>query len=286
MFVRMFLTRVLKVPAHELDNYIEVHRGDSDVTVFAFAGALGLYSLAPAFEFRKLLHSTGQKYNLVFLRDFHRCFYHLTPKGEPGGLDFYADKIKELVATLGSTHNVALGISMGGTAAVEFGARCGLDQVIAFNPCFPIPRECRLRNNWPAFVNLPQALFRPGKYLHVTQLAVAMGGLYRRLRSLVPAGEISTGLEPYLDDRPVPRTTILYGGGNCLDKRHARLLAGSPRVDFVEAPTSSHNTARFLKLRGELAGVVTDLISQCRALKKVAGRRLHAQQPVGVSAGA
>ena len=83
------------------DEYIRVEDRGADLTVFVFSGVDALFTGLARFEFLKIFERIQGDYNLVFFRDVRRLAYHVTPTGEPGGLDFYADKVDELRERLG-----------------------------------------------------------------------------------------------------------------------------------------------------------------------------------------
>jgi pimeloyl-ACP methyl ester carboxylesterase len=245
---------LLRLPASEFEKYVEIDDRKSPVTVFAFAGAAGLFGMTPVFEFRRLLWKRGNNYNLVFFRDLQASCYHLTPQGEPTGLDFYAGEIRDIIKRLGSTHNVAVGNSAGAGAALYFGARCELDQVIAFGP--HLPEKGTLKAWWRALTDFRLLLQSPIGY------TLGIGGLnvHRKLCRAVGEKGVWSLLDPWRGPGRHPKAVIYYGEYCLPDRRMALRFAETGNVECVALPTKSHGAARFLKAQGKLGDVIIDRI--------------------------
>lgn len=244
----------------EMDQYVEVEDRGSDVTVFSFAGLAALYAGLPSFEFKKMLGSGGEDYNLVFFRDIRRLCYHVTPDGQSGGLDFYEASIRDVMTRLGSRHNVAMGVSVGGSAALYFAARCGMQQVIGFSPGYPLTVYCSGLNQLRTFCDLPRLMLRPKAYAELALVTLATGWSYRRLCKMLGEENLWPVLDTYTAATPRPQATIFYGEKCRPDARQAASFDGLAEVKQVAVPTVYHNCAGFLKDRGELATVIHDEI--------------------------
>jgi hypothetical protein len=239
-----------RMPQSELEEYVEVDDQGSDVTIFAFAGLAGVFGWIPAFQFRRILREQGNNYNLVFFRDLNRLCYHLTPEGESGGLDFFTGKIQELMSSLGSSYNAAIGTSAGATAALYFGARCGLDQVISFSPF--LPQRAPVTRLIGACGNLPLLVRDP----HAYTLGIAAQWLYRRMQRAVGEEGIWRVVDMWRRPGELPKAVIYYGERCREDANVARQFGETGNIECVPLPTSSHYTAQLLKDQGGLAGTI------------------------------
>ena len=242
--------------AEAMEQYVEVEDRGSDVTIFSFAGLAALYAGLPSFEFKKMLRSEGEDYNLVFFRDIRRLCYHVTPDGEPGGLDFYEASIREVMSRLGSRHNVAMGVSVGGSAALYFAAKCGMQQVIGFSPGYPLTVYCSPLNQMRTFFDLPRLVLHPKAYAELAFVTLGTGWSYRQLCRMLGEENLWPVLNAYKAATPRPKATIFYGEKCRPDARQADSFDGLAKVKKVPVPTVYHNCAGFLKDRGELAKVI------------------------------
>lgn len=258
--------------------YMLVEDRGSDVTIFCFAGLAVLFAGLPTFEFRRLLKQHGDDYNLVFFRDIRRSAYHLTPSGEVGGLAFYEGKVREVMARLGSSYNVALGASAGGGAAFYFGTRCGMDQIVTFSPGFPGTVYIEPKAQLHTYFNLKKLVTDPKAYIEI--LLVTLGCLWV-VRSLVSRiGDNYWNVrETYRTFRtPRPRSTIFYGAGCRPDANQARMMAEFPEVKTVALPCGNHNCASHLKQRGALGEAI---LAEIREGMEAAGYNEGAHRAAG-----
>ncbi len=258
--------------ANEMEQFVEIEDRGSDVTIFSFAGLAALYAGLPSFEFKKMLRSGGEDYNLVFFRDIRRLCYHVTPDGEPGGLDFYETAIRDAMARLGSRHNIAMGVSVGGSAALYFAAKCGMQQVIGFSPGYPLTVYCSALNQMRTFLDLPRLIFRPKAYAELALVTLATGWSHRRLCKMLGEENLWPVLDTYAAAQPRPQATIFYGEKCRPDARQATSFDGVAEVKRVAVPTVYHNCAGFLKDRGELAKVIHQEIRDYSPLEQEAKR--------------
>ena len=166
--------------------YMEIEDNGSPVTIFAIAGMAARIGMVPPMEFRKSLRESGGHFNVVFMRDLQRLYYHVTPEGKPGGLEFWRQKIEEVKTALGSTYCVSLGCSMGGGAALYFGAVAQMQQVLAFGPTFLDAKHGSLWNLAGCFANLPLLIRSPIRYLAANTQSCFHTVFHRRFA--VPSG--------------------------------------------------------------------------------------------------
>jgi pimeloyl-ACP methyl ester carboxylesterase len=235
---------------------VEVDDRGSDVTIFTFAGLAVLYAGLPSFEFRRLLESAGDDYNLVFFRDIRRMCYHLRPGGEKDGLAFYEAQVRRVIESLGSTVNVGVGVSVGGSAALYFGARCGFDQVVAFSPGFPLSVYCSPLRQLQTYLNLPRLVRWPKAYAELILVTLGTAWSARRLQKTIGPAEIWPVLDEYRNCPKRPQAAVYYGRGCGPDARQAKLFTEFPEVECIGLPTPYHNCAGFLKRRGELGSTI------------------------------
>jgi len=242
--------------SQELPEHMLIEDRGADTTIFSFAGGALLFAGQPSFEFRKLLTSHREDFNLVFLRDIHRLAYHLRPEGGPGGLDFYEREVNRAMDQVGSKRHIALGDSVGGSAALYFGTRCRMDHVIALSPPCPFSAWLEPKMQLMAYTDLP-LLFRSWEeFYEVAFLTFATNFVNIGIRRVVGKGGTWCFPEVYLEAENRPSATIFYGARCRPDRRIAKCYEGQPDVRLVALDTAVHNTGAWLKNRGELADVL------------------------------
>ena len=240
----------------DISDYVEVIDRGSDVTIFTFAGLAVLFAGLPGYEFRRLLQSPGEDHNLVLFRDIRRSCYHLRPDGKLAGLEFYEAEVRRIIESLGSTHNVGVGVSVGGSAALYFGARCGFEQVIAFSPGYPLTVYCSWWNRLRTVISPWRLLRSPKAYAELILVTIGSTWSYNLLCKTVGREAIWPVLEEFRNGDPRPQTTVYYGRGCRPDAQQAALMADIPGVDCIPLPTLYHNCAGFLKDQGKLGSTI------------------------------
>lgn len=233
-------------------DFIRVEDNGADMTIFAFAGLDILYAGLARYEFQKVLHGMNLEANFVFVRDFHRIGFHLRPDGTLGGLDFYEEHIRKVLRRLGSSRNIALGSSIGGAAALYFGTRCEMDQVVIFGAAFTLDTFTAPRTLLKTIFDVKKVVTEPRAYAEM--LIVSITGIWgrRRVEKLFGARNFFQPLEVYRAADPRPKVTLFYGATAWPDVRQAAKLALIPGATLVPLPTGRHNTPSFLKERGRL----------------------------------
>ncbi len=237
-------------------DYVAVEDRGADTTIFSFAGGAMLYAGMPAFEFRKMLAQAGGDCNRVFFRDASRLSYHLTPTGEPGGLEFYESEIRRIRDSLGSRRHIAIGGSAGAAAALYFGTRCGFDKIVAFSMPFPLRNWSDPRTQCHNLFSVPKLIREPNAYIENALLTLAVIWAEQQLRRQVGLENVWDPVETYLAEPDRPPVTLFYGERCRADARIAERLADIPQVKLVPLPVGLHNSAAYLKNRGELADAV------------------------------
>ena len=239
-----------------LPSCIEIEDNGSDVTVICFAGMAVLYAAMPKFEFRKTLLESGAKYNFLWVRDVHRSFYSRTPEGAPGGYEAYARIISEALAALKSTFHVAVGASGGGAAAFAFSRTLPIDQVIAFNPAFPMGVYCSGRSIGRAIFDIRKLFVEPRDYFEVMLVTIGARYLWSHCCRVLGAGNMPDSLEHYIGGRPNLRATLFYSDHARPDAEQILPLRDIPWITLKAVDSGRHNCMGQLKQRGEFGKVI------------------------------
>ena len=239
---------------------IDVDDRGAPVTVFAFAGAMKQLGGVPIFEFRNALRKIGTDYNLVLLRDVHRSFYQMRHDGSPGGLDYYAERLQEIMSRLGAVHHVAIGTSMGASAALYFGARCRMQHIVAFGPGWPIFSNFDWRRRLKDMADLRTLATSPQGYLESLGVMQVAALLTRRLKRKLKGGAIDPMVTAWRDGEATPAASVYYSVKCPSDVRCSQLLADNPQVSLVPVATGLHNVAGYLKRQGLLFRVIKNEI--------------------------
>lgn len=240
-------------PTGAAAEHLLVEDNGADVTVFSFSGFDVLFAGQARFEFRNAMRGLGERANYVFIRDVLRTGFHAAPDGQNNGPAFYEAEVNRLKAELGATRNIAIGSSSGGTAALWFGARCGMDEAVVFGPALTPYGFMRWPNVSRMLFNFPLLIREPSAYWEL--VVVIMGafwatpGVLRRFGEenlMDPLGALRERAESPL------QVTYIYGKHSHGDRWHVSLTEGIPGIRFNPLPTGRHNTPAYLKARGEL----------------------------------
>lgn len=243
----------------EDEDYVHVEDRGGDVTIVCFSGMAVLFAGLPRFEFRRLLRKGLKEANLVFFRDLSRMGYCLAPDGKGDGAVFYEAKVREIIADLGSSRNIALGASAGGTAALALGTRCGFDHVIAFSPVLDPKVYGSVWHALGTVVDFKSLLTQPKAYVEQVLVAVAGGYIYRKILRL--GGTMPDLVELYRNASPNrPHVTLFYGSRCRADAYQVSLVADLPEVDLVPVDTGHHNCPAHLKKEGRLGSAIQEAI--------------------------
>ncbi len=236
--------------------HVLVEDNGAPVTIFAFSSSALLFSDHPTFEFRGFLKQVKRSCNLVFFRDVHRRAYHLTPDRKPEGLQFFENETRSLMKSLGARCHIAIGDSAGASAALYFGARCGMDKIIAFNPPFPFGTRLSPSAIFRTWLNLKALITNPRKYWEGISLGYATGTLHLVLLEEVGRKGLWDPIRAYREAEKRPRATVFFGEDCLPDTMIAHMLDGMPEVKLVPLPTWSHRSIACLAKRGELGTTI------------------------------
>lgn len=219
------------------------HEGAPLIITFGFVD----WAALPNFDFvgrlRKLEATVGQPLNLILVRDTANFWYQHGVGGLGGDVDAVATSLRRLIADLRPSSVFTLGQSMGGYAAILFGALLGVDQVLAFGPL------SYLRSDWAR---------RDGD----TRWLKIMETLDRH-----PPARRYDDLPALLADLSPPPVHILYGTGTepdgspNMDEVHARRFASIAGVSVERIPEAPHAVVKWLIDAGRINAVLRQWLS-------------------------
>lgn len=235
--------------------YMVVENNGADVTIFSFSGFDVLYAGFARFEFQRVLKQIGCNANFVFIRDIHRLGFHFTPDNQPGGLEFFEREINRVKEELGAKHNIAVGSSSGGSAALWFSTRCNMDEAILFGAVLKAHSFLKPEHLLMTFFNMGMLLREPRAYFELLMVTIgAWWGSKPLLKRMGSTSGLMNPLEAYTAAQAsAPKITFYYGARSVTDAWHAKMMQPFDKVRLVPLPTARHNTPAFLKQRGQLA---------------------------------
>jgi hypothetical protein len=206
--------------------------GRSDILFLAFAG-LNLGVGIPQFEFQRAL--SQHQAPGYFIKDFHQAWYQQGLLGLTEDLAQTREHLRQLVVGHGARTLVTVGVSTGGYAAILFGCWLGAARVLAFSPQTNVNRRVSARF---AQLDTPVDLLRKGETMPDLRAVVA-------------------------ETTEAPEITLIYGASNRYDAFQAQRLEGLDKVRLVAVEgTDSHSMPAELRRRGELDGVLADLLGE------------------------
>lgn len=198
---------------------------DSDRLMIAFGGLQG-FTAIPPFEFLNLTRDIPCK--KIFVRDFEQVWYL---KGLPGiapNPEGVAEYLRGVIRSQSVRRVVTVGNSMGGYAALLFGALLDADVVLSF---------------------------APQTYLSLWKSALTLDIRWRR--ALVKANRVNQN-PAYLELHNVLKSTprkgtyhLYYSADDWHDVLHAVNLRGTG-VDLIRCPGGGHALVKHLRESGEL----------------------------------
>lgn len=143
---------------------VELERRQGASTLYVFFGGMAAGIVIPPFEFYRASRILDA--HRLFVRDFHQCWYHLGIRGVSRDIPSTVGWLRGQIAELAPTRTVLVGNSMGGFAALLFGALLADVEVIAFAPQTFVSPCLRWRHHdcrWPRKIHRlwRQSWFRP-----------------------------------------------------------------------------------------------------------------------------
>jgi hypothetical protein len=241
--------------------FIHIKNRGADITVFAFAGLDVLYAGMARYEFHRILHQLHIDANLVLVRDVQRMGFQLKPDGSPGGPEFYGAELLRVKNLLGATRNIAIGSSIGGSAAFFFGTLCEMDEVILFGAAFNLDGFSTRSMLRRTALNIRLLLTEPRAYVELFVVTLAARWARKNFISRIGEENISKPLELYENAAVRPAITLFYGVESLPDKSQAMLLLGYPETRLIPLPTGRHNIPAFLKQQGILTARIAEALN-------------------------
>ncbi len=200
----------------------------ADTLLVAFGGIKGGMGIAP-FEFLRLASDVPTK--RLFVRDLSQAWYQRGVPGLGETVGEAAAGLRTRIQESGARRVVMTGNSMGGFAALLFGAMCGADEVHAFSPQTFLGRWRRFRARdfrWREQIAA----------IHRRRPAGAVLDLRRTLRGWEGPG------------------IVHYCTNYDLDRAHATRLRGLPGVSLRGHESGDHQLVRTLRASGELVEIL------------------------------
>lgn len=248
--------------ALEEANYLRIEDRGAPVTIFVFSGLDVLYAGLARYEFQGVLRKVDFEANLVFLRDCQRAAFHVTPDGRPGGDVFYQNVINDVKERLGAAHNIALGSSIGGTAAIIFGTRCHFDHIISFGAPFEFDVYSRPRRIFKSLFDVKKFFVEPVGYWEMLLVTSASLWAVRQILRRAQIDRVPDIIGAYRDQEKRPYISAFYGETAWPDVEQVEYLKEFPEVTLLPVPTGRHNSPVFLKRQGTFAEVMAREITR------------------------
>ncbi len=225
----------MSVDSHEKELICDLS-SDSPVMLIAFAGLARNAMAIPFFEFARSMSPFDAK--KVFVRDFHRSWYH-RGAGEAGAnIDEVAEHLRALIADSGVERTVAIGNSSGGYAALLFGTIVPVTEIHAFSPQTFIDRDLRHRHGDDRWEGDLDALHSSG----------ALDSRYADLLTML--GEDGAGTP----------ANIYYSRKRELESVHAERLGALPQVELHVYETE-YPPVRMLRAKGHLHELIAGALA-------------------------
>jgi len=207
---------------------------DSEVLLITFSG-VGIGIGVPFFEFLKAL--TPFNIRKIVVRDVHKSWYHAGLEGVSNDIDGSIPALKELIEKSGAKSVIVLGNSMGGYAALLYGALLGVDEVLAFAPT-------TFADNWNRIKNFD----------------------YRRMYKYLRQSPVKS--PKYYDLAKVPGMDhpdihIFFDNKFRTDRAHAEHLARHHKnVSLYRYEGGRHGVIKVIKKMGDLDKIIGDAVTR------------------------
>lgn len=193
--------------------------------LFAFGGIAGKMAAFPPFEFFRLTHHL--QVNKAYIRDLNRSWYHAGLAGITQDMEGTVDYLKGIVQESETDRLVVFGSSMGGYAALLFGALLNAEATHSFSPHTVLTDKRNVRNREEL------------KSVHEKYST-----RYFDLNDFLSPTEASGDIHIYYD-----RT-------NRKDRKHISHLDDDLNLRLYPFPGGGHNLVKYLKAAGELKKIV------------------------------
>jgi len=218
----MFAAQVADPARHAVADFTP----DSDTLLVLFGGIAGGVSM-PVYEFFRV--TEGYPVKRLFLRDPNRAWYLLGLPGIGDDADSVEAALRETIRQTGVRRVVMAGASAGGFAALGFGARLGVERVLAFSP--------------QTFIDAAQRTSAGDDRWH-DQIAA----LHAALGPSAPAYDV----RPTVERAPGTRVDIHVSDDDPLDMLHAARMSPLTNVTVTEHVGGGHRLVKWLRDGGKL----------------------------------
>lgn len=155
-----------------------VHPGAPLVISFGFVA----WDKRPAFDFygrlKKLEVTSGKPINRILVRDCQNSWYHREIPGLGRHVDEVAESLTGMIQAIAPSRVIMIGQSMGGYAAIMFGALLQVDAILSFGPLsFLCPKQALTYHDrrWLSVMMALEQNPPPVRYLDLPALCKAKG---------------------------------------------------------------------------------------------------------------
>ncbi len=202
----------------------------SDLLLVSFSGLKRNPEKMPGFSMRGT--AAGLEVKKLYLRDLHKAWFLRGLRGVTSNVEETVDFLSDEIASVGARRVVFIGYSLGGFAALLYGALCGAHEVHAISPQTFIT----FWNRWGA-------------------------GDYRWRRYVLPMYFNGTrryhDLRPWLAQRSQETVHhVYYARDSLLDAAHAAHISDLPAVISHPSPQGSHRLVTEMRESGELRSIL------------------------------
>jgi hypothetical protein len=212
------------------------------VVAFGFVS----WNAPPIFDFAGRLHKfealSGKPVNRILVRDPANLWYHHGVPGLGHNVHSVAIALGRLIAQMKPASVTTLGQSMGGYAAVVFGALLNVDQILAFGPMSYFRSDWARRDGDSRWLGAMETLDRfppPQRYDDLPALLASAPRL--------PKVDLVFGTGAEADPKEINR-----------DALHAARFGAVPGVDIHTIPESGHAVVEWLIKRKRIDNVIAN----------------------------
>jgi pimeloyl-ACP methyl ester carboxylesterase len=210
------------------------YAAESDVLLVVFSGLKQNPRALPGFSFKN--PTEGMLVKKLFLRDLDRAWFLKGLRGVTAGVEETVAFLRAEVVATGARRVVFTGYSLGGFAALLYGALLGVDEVQAISPQTFVAFWRRLRSGDHRWRR------------HVWKLHF---GKTRRFQDL----------KPILQQAGQTKFHVHFARDSRLDPRHAEHVRGLPGVTLHEYPEGGHRLVTALHDRRELRSLLAAAVA-------------------------
>lgn len=218
-------------------SYLEDVHHPGETLVICFSGQAEK-DVVPTFEFFEALHwletDHRTRVNKFFMRDIANNWYHLGIPGIGDNVDEVAAFLRQRIDLLKPRKVITLGNSMGGYAAILFGALLDVDQIIALCP--------------RAFLDTQRAIAYNDMYyypaLHLIERHCEHRCYYPDLPHLLQNRNFAGKTDIFIGSKASGENAT---DGVSIDTLHAAAFYTLPKSTVHAYPSCGHDVARYMK---------------------------------------